>query len=515
VSKDAGPGAWEAPRAGGGIASSDDVPNSTAPQHAPASLLIPRRQILTSEDHATTLHSGGRGKVTFAQRDNNGRWKQQPILLADLAYFARSLAGKSDIYISQNRFHGWRRTVSNLAQLNACFCDLDYYHAPDIAHLRPDLVLQLVYERLDEHLIPQPTVAIGTGRGIALLWLLESPIPRDALPRWAACQRTIYEALIDLGADRYAIDAARVLRLVGTENSKSNAFVMPLTDVGPPWPFDALADEILPRKREELERIRTERAKVKQRRRAEVWPLARFTPWTLAQGRLIDLQALLDHRWWGSLRPGHRDGWMFVAAVNVAYLVPSSCLPRELADLARRVATWSEGETRSRMSAVLDRSRRAYLGEQIPFNGKLRDPRYRLKTSTIVELLGITEEEMIAAGLRCLVTEDMRLELRRARSERRRRKAGAIDRASYLANSLSNTRPWEAEDISRRTWERHRKAQNASSTGRDASPTRCMAWRSPSWGRERVPDTGVSGSEPAIRIVKPLVFATPPGNQGD
>src|SRR5262249_53892713 len=293
-------------------------------------------------------HSGGRGKVAFAQRDNNGRWKQQPIPLTDLAYFARSRAGKRDIYISQNRFFGWRRTVSNLAELNACFCDLDYYHAPDIAHLRPDHVLWLVYERLGEPLIPQPTVAIGTGRGIALLWFLELPVPRNALPRWAACQRTIYEALIDFGADRYAIDAARVLRLIGTQNSKSNTLVMPLTDVGSPWPFDPFADEVLPRKRVELERIRTERAKVKQRRRAEIWPLARFTPWTLAQARLIDLEALLDYRWWGSLKPGHRDGWMFCAAVSVAYLIPASCLTREIAELARRAASWSAGETRSR-----------------------------------------------------------------------------------------------------------------------------------------------------------------------
>jgi hypothetical protein len=46
----------------------------------------------------------------------------------------------------------------------------------------------------------------------------------------------------------------------------------------------------------------------------------------------------------------------------------------------------------------------------------------------------------------------------RQRDEARRRTAGAETRAEYETNSLSKTRPWEAEGISRRTWERRRRA---------------------------------------------------------
>jgi hypothetical protein len=53
----------------------------------------------------------------------------------------------------------------------------------------------------------------------------------------------------------------------------------------------------------------------------------------------------------------------------------------------------------------------------------------------------------------------------RERSEARRRDAGAIPRAEYEANSLSRTRPWEADGLSRRTWERRQKAaRNKSDT---------------------------------------------------
>lgn len=47
--------------------------------------------------------------------------------------------------------------------------------------------------------------------------------------------------------------------------------------------------------------------------------------------------------------------------------------------------------------------------------------------------------------------------LDRERQERVRRAAGRSIRAEWLAASLSSLKPWEAEGISRRTWERRRK----------------------------------------------------------
>jgi hypothetical protein len=52
------------------------------------------------------------------------------------------------------------------------------------------------------------------------------------------------------------------------------------------------------------------------------------------------------------------------------------------------------------------------------------------------------------------------------RKVRARRRKGVKPRAQYEAASLSRQRPWEAQGISRRTWERRRKAAAQS---RDAS----------------------------------------------
>jgi hypothetical protein len=55
---------------------------------------------------------------------------------------------------------------------------------------------------------------------------------------------------------------------------------------------------------------------------------------------------------------------------------------------------------------------------------------------------------------------DINLEKNRKAQEKRRRKSGAKSQSQ----SLSRTKPWEAEEISRRTWERRRKAGVASSS---------------------------------------------------
>jgi hypothetical protein len=55
------------------------------------------------------------------------------------------------------------------------------------------------------------------------------------------------------------------------------------------------------------------------------------------------------------------------------------------------------------------------------------------------------------------------LAIKRERSrlakERKRRRAGAKPRAEYEAASLSKLKPWKAEGVCRRTWERRQKRQ--------------------------------------------------------
>jgi hypothetical protein len=426
-------------------------------------------RIVTPVDHALALHPAGRGRVTLARRLDGGRWRETSLALHDLGYAVRQLAGEHDVYLTQNRFLGRRRLVARLAELNALFVDLDF-HKTEHAGRHPRHVLDLAVDALERARIPHPSFAVSTGRGLALIWL-HRPVPRAALPRWRACQLALCRVLAPLGADRLATDAARVLRLVGTVNRRSGTVVEAILPMNQVWDFDALADEILPLARAELVALRLERAKRRADGRAAPRPARYFTAASLWELRLAELQRLREHRWFGHLPEGQRDLWMLLAGVATSYLVPGPMVRREVVALADEATggRWHERETLARMSAVIGRAEQAARGEKVAYGGRLVDPRYRFRTATIVELLGITEVEMRACGFRHLVSPEIRRERHRLDEKTRRRALGAMPRQAYEANALSRAKPWEAQGISRRTWERRRVTDQPV-----ASPCRCM-----------------------------------------
>jgi hypothetical protein len=100
---------------------------------------------------------------------------------------------------------------------------------------------------------------------------------------------------------------------------------------------------------------------------------------------------------------------------------------------------------------------------------------YFFCADTIGKLLGLKDEERKALGIRTIGAIDRdkkqresdraeaKLRRDRERALHQRRQRGVRPRSEYLRKSLSRTKPWEAEGISRRTWERHREARLAAS----------------------------------------------------
>ena len=213
-------------------------------------------------NHGRYLHDKGEGHVTLAQKVQelapDDDWQQHSYPLGELHEVLPAYGGLDDAYISQNRFWG-PRSVARLAGLSAMYADLDYYRVPALEGMHPLGVMDLAFEDLQLARIPRPSLVVSTGRGLALVWRHDT-VPRYVLPKWKLCQDHIFEALRGLGADPVARDAARVLRLVGTRNSKSGTIVRTIweeTGEGS-WDFSDLADEILPFSREQLEELRAE-----------------------------------------------------------------------------------------------------------------------------------------------------------------------------------------------------------------------------------------------------------------
>jgi hypothetical protein len=111
------------------------------------------------------------------------------------------------------------RTVDNLKRLNALYIDLDCYKVG----LTKEQVLYRLETDYFGRVIPCPTFVIDSGRGLYLIWKISED--RNALPKWRRVQEYFAEQLRDLGADEQALDAARVLRVPYSINTKSGSMV--------------------------------------------------------------------------------------------------------------------------------------------------------------------------------------------------------------------------------------------------------------------------------------------------
>jgi hypothetical protein len=349
----------------------------------------------TASRHGEVLHGVGapRHHVVLAWRSHG--WRQQAYPVSKLADILPELTGETDVYFTQGRFYGYRRLVANLAGISAAWSEMDFYKVPELQGMHPLAVLEEAQVLLERAKIPTPSLAISTGRGLAALWL-HDPVPREALPRWNAVQKRLHEVLKPLGADAGAKDAARVLRLAGTVNGKSGKVVEALRPPGEVWAFGDLADEVLPYTREEMAELRDLRIpRAVRRPTGRLWtPGQGLTVVTLWEARLSDLQLLLRLRWDGELPPGRRDRWLFLAGCAMSWLaVTPEVMRRELYALAQEAGGWSEGETVSRLSAVINRAMMAEGDEKIRYGSVEVDPRYRFTTQTIQDWLEVTADE--------------------------------------------------------------------------------------------------------------------------
>ncbi len=193
--------------------------------------------------HARYLHDSGNEYVIVGQKTDRDPWIENSYQVEKLYEVLPNYAGLNDVYLSLNRFYGSRK---RLAKLSALYSDLDYYNVSELAHMSPEGIFTLALESLEQAKIPHPSLAMSTGRGLALVWRHE-PEPGNVLSKWVLCQQHIFEALKPLGADPKAKDAARVFRLAGTYNSKSGTLVQSIFEnLDDVWEFGDLADEILP-----------------------------------------------------------------------------------------------------------------------------------------------------------------------------------------------------------------------------------------------------------------------------
>ncbi len=413
---------------------------------------------------------------------------------------------RRDTWLSQAEFMRPNRRVVNLARIGLLFADLDTYRQPWAAGRSPEALAAAVLFHCEQEGIPAPSLLVYSGRGIQAKWLLDGTLPRQALPRWNACQRYLIDRLATLGADPAAKDASRVLRLVNTVNTKSGnvcrvVHVQTGQDGEPiRYSFEHLAELLLPVARWTIEQQRKDRA---ERRQLKLLPggkadnLRGFSGRQLAWDRLEDLRKLAELR--GGVGEGVRMQHLFwrLNFLLLSGATHSGQMYHEAAALAGELdRSWSY---RSKELMTLYAKAKAYeAGEKVTFGGKTFAPLYTPKNDTLINLFQITDDEQ--RQLRTLISHELATDRRRERDRKRdtarRRAAGAVDRESYESGSAARTRPWEALGMSRASWYRAGKPEApASETGSS-------------------PITGEAVQLESVRQVPPLLLMAKPPRSG-
>lgn len=340
-------------------------------------------------------------------RDTLSRWVNEP-----------------DIYITPNEFYHWRR-IKNTAALNALYVDIDAHHGQDIMRL-----VEKAMSALEAAKIPEPNCIVYTGRGAHMYWLIDRT-SAHALPRWQTCQRRLVEIC---HADRMSADATRVLRVVGTTNSKAENFKVSAEPIHPiRYEFDWLADQILPFTRAEIRDIRAARA---LRKIDSTTPAIHAKTGSIYERWYLvyrDLHAIVDHHWFGNgVEAGQRDTVLFHMANALSWFTVSDALENEVESVARQITpSLSAAEAKGYCSSVIQRARET--------NQSGEEKRYRYRRETLYTQLSPLIPDDLLPRLRAIIPNELATERKRETNrksdQKRRRRAGAVERSAYLGQA--------------------------------------------------------------------------------
>jgi len=340
-----------------------------------------------------------------------------------------------DVWLSQCDFFKRSRRTVHLLRIGLLFADLDVYKTPLATRRKPEQLAESLVYYCEEERIPAPSIIVFSGRGLQAKWLLEKPLPRQALPRWKACEQHLVKKLAYFGADPAATDASRVLRVPGTYNRKSGD-ICRVVHVGHDnhghvlrHDFDYLAEFLLPFSREELAAKREEKA-AKKKDKKKPSGLAVSSASQLNWDRLEDLRKLVEMRG-GVVAEGQRMVFLFwmLNFMLLSGVISPGELYAEAATLAAEIAPgWSYRS--AELMTLFEKAKAHARGEKVELNGKQWPALYTPKNDRLIEILQITEDEQ--RQLKTIIGQDIAKERDRERHMVQRRAAGVIDRSTYL-----------------------------------------------------------------------------------
>ena len=383
--------------------------------------------------HIDLLHANNRSGIHLIEDDSFAGFRPLGTLPKQLAL---SIAeqyedSQTPAYVGQQAFKLYdRRCIDNVTFINAAYVDLDTYTTEHAGRSFSE-VWQTIQAQYPD--LPMPTIAGSSGRGLQLVWCFQAGKPKSFAPNWQVMADTLVTALKPYGADPNARDLARVLRLSHSFNKKSGTRA-DLKQTGQPVTYEGLQRwcnayrRAHPEPRTAPDRPRTGAGQV----RTGSDNVARLTTknaYTLHHARMSDYRTLAGLRG-GRFTDCRRTAIYLFACSAAWYCHDPDTLVNEVQAFTDRYVDQPEQYTRLDIQQIIARQGEAKQGLTRPFRGRDYDPRYRHRNSTIINKLGITQDEQ--RHLSTIIGQGEKRERRLHRRAVQRRKAGTPTRDTYL-----------------------------------------------------------------------------------
>jgi len=372
---------------------------------------------LGARQHVELLHAQNQTGVALASV-LSGDWQEYTLPKAEALDYAATLPlAEIDSYVGQNGFRPYvMRAVSNLTRIIACYVDLDTYNISEHTDATAEEIILEVCGNYQ--FLPLPTIAGSSGRGVQLIWAFKKSVAPCYMQTWMQIQNALVEVFSDYGADSHCKDAARVLRLSGTVNTKVNV----LADFGQyskPVTYSKMLSF--------LNQWNALKPASSSPTKAKVIRLSRKNGYTLAYQRMLDLKHLATLR--GGRFTDYRRRALFYFACSASWFChDKEQMQHELEVFINECFRNPEKYTRENVNSVVDRYEQAQQKITVPWNGRQVDSRYRYRTHTLINALDITPAEQQQLSVTYEGAEE-----KNRRRMLKRREQGVLPRADYEA----------------------------------------------------------------------------------
>ena len=426
---------------------------------------IPKNIIDIAKLNIKLLHREQDGFITLAGKENT-KWVQHHYKYNELyENIEKALNLHANLYITPNSFWKPQRKIEYIRHLNSLFIDVDFYKIEKYKDKDYLEVMEIIKREIfDKDILPSPTFALYTGRGLAFYWLIE-PCPVTVLPLWNVIQRYFLETLERMGGDAKSIDSARVMKLAGSlhlsNNKRAKLYIFDenliyklgdiqenyLPELSPDK--ESIGDRVHKRKHvtsEEYFKKINERKSAKGKTKKQKRVINLYNQLNLHYSRLMDLVKLLEMREGmcreekGSLTEhGQRETMCFL----YRYWYCCYCSDEDMAleytlefnqsfkkpltndevinitnSAVKAYREWLEDENIKNDLTLTAQEKADKMGKTVG-KGKYSHKGYNYTNAKLIKMLGITEDEM--KEMKTIISKKVKLDRQFAKEKAARR----------------------------------------------------------------------------------------------